>query len=185
MLLLSIFLSKGEVIETIVSVLYGIVISLASLVYEIVNVVYQVFYAIATAQIFSDTTYRTIANRVYVVIAVVTLFFLAYALLRAIINPDGGAKNNMAPNKIVISVVTTIMLLAFTPTIFRFVFQMQGVILRNNTIGTIINGTKAGQSEEDEFVKAGRNFANQSFILFFRPPSSDEYTQNYSENNEE
>lgn len=177
-------LTFADVKEWFFTLLYGFVLNLATLVYEIVNVVYQVFYAVATARIFPDEFYRTLANRAYVVIAIATMFFLAYALLRAIINPDGGGKNEMAPNKIIISVLTTIVLLAFTPTIFRFVFQMQGVVLRQNVIGTIINGTKTTTTSGDEFKDAGRNFANQTFIVFFRPPTSEEHVEDYTENGE-
>ena len=74
--------------------------------------------SISSAQIFTSADYQKIANNVYIVIGVVSLFLIAYALLRAIVNPDNASKGEYSVGKIVPNILKVIVLIAFVPTFF-------------------------------------------------------------------
>ena len=93
-------------------------IYLNSFVYSFVSFMYQIFLALAGAQIFNSDIFRAIANRIYIIIGVVTLFLIAYALLKAIVDPEGTSKSEYSVRKIVPNVIKTIMLIGLTPVLF-------------------------------------------------------------------
>ena len=86
----------------------GIVLSLDSWVYSLISSAYKIFMAIASARILSSDAYTSVANKVYIIVGVGMLFVLAYAILKAIIDPDQLSKGDMAGNKILKSVAITV-----------------------------------------------------------------------------
>lgn len=156
-----------------VSLVY-IALVINAAIYNLVDFAYQIFMAVASARIFTDETIRSFANRVYIIIGVIALFVIAYALLRAIVDPDASSKSEMTPAKIVPNVLKAIILIAFIPTIFNFVYQMQDVILGTDVIGKILIGdnyTRDYQKSDDSsssisFNTAGKQLANDLFKSF-------------------
>ena len=49
---------------------------------------YQLFMKLSTAQIFTDDFFSSFAKRIYAILGVFMLFYLVYALLNAIVDPD-------------------------------------------------------------------------------------------------
>jgi hypothetical protein len=150
-------------------------------VYNLIDFAYQVFMAISSAKIFTDETIKSFANRVYIIIGVIALFIIAYALLRAIVDPDGAGKGEMAPGKIVSNVLKAIILIAFVPTIFNFVYQMQDVILGTDVICKILIGDNYtrnyqksdNSSSSTSFINtAGKNLSNLLFKSFLTPSNT-------------
>ncbi len=176
MLLMS--LSFSDVWTTIVGVLYTIFLMINSFIYDLINFTYQIFLALASAQIFTADQYQTMAQKVYVVIGVVALFFVAYALLRAIADPEGSSKGDMAVGKVVPNLLKAIILIAFTPTIFNIAYNLQNVIIMNNVIPALVVGNSFTSSNVStinggtfDLKSAGNNLANDSFTQFLTTAS--------------
>ena len=171
------FISFSDIWTAILSVLYTIFLMINSFIYDLINFTYQVFLAIASAQIFTSDQYQNMAQKVYVVIGVVALFFVAYALLRAIADPEGAAKGDMAVGKIVPNLLKAIILIAFVPTIFNIAYNVQNVILKNNVIPALIVGNSYNTTSDVakinggtfDLKKAGNNLANDTFTQFLTP----------------
>ena len=176
MLLMS--LSFSDVWTTIVGVLYTIFLMINSFIYDLINFTYQIFLALASAQIFTADQYQTMAQKVYVVIGVVALFFVAYALLRAIADPEGSSKGDMAVGKVVPNLLKAIILIAFTPTIFNIAYNLQNVIIKNNVIPALVVGNSFSSSNVStinggtfDLKSAGNNLANDTFTQFLTTAS--------------
>jgi hypothetical protein len=168
------FISWADIGNAILTGFYNLAFSLNGLVYNVIDFSYQVFMAIASAKIFNDATFKDMANRIYIIIGVVALFFIAYALLRAIADPDGSSKGEMAPGKIVPNVLKAIILIAFIPTIFSFAYQMQNVILSTNVIGNLLvddyTSEIASSSGATTFALAGKKLASEIYEAFIELP---------------
>lgn len=123
--------------QTIQEGFFGICIALDGVIYGFISSVYKIFMALAGARILNSSLFTEIANKIYIIIGVVMLFVLSYALLRGIINPEGGKSNASAPN-IVKSVVIAVLGLALTPVIFNLLYQAQDVFVSNDVLGRII-----------------------------------------------
>lgn len=152
-------------------------------VYNLMSFFYQIFIAISSARIFTTDQYQNIASRIYIVVSVVALFAISYGLLRAIINPDEGGKSKTAPKNMVINMILAVVLIAVVPTIFRFVYNMQEVVIDTNIIPRLIKGEDYDNSQElvskdengsfkdihFEYAVAGQRFSNDIFTSFLYP----------------
>ena len=70
-------MSYEQIIGPIIQLIDTIFIYINSLIYDFVSFVYQIFVALAGARIFTSEQYQAIANRVYVIIGVVSLFLIS------------------------------------------------------------------------------------------------------------
>ena len=133
--------------KSIMKAVYGIMLILDGLIYSLIGSLYKIFQVIASAQIFSNDLYLDIAGRIQVVIGVAMLFVLAYALLRAVINPDDlDSKTGISVKSIVPSFVKTVILIALVPTLFTYAYKAQNIILQGNVIGKIVVGKQDASS---------------------------------------
>ena len=65
---------------------HRIMLLLDSVVYWAVSACYQLFMKLATLRLFEDEFYGDFASRIYAILGVFMLFYLAYALLNALVN---------------------------------------------------------------------------------------------------
>lgn len=169
------FVSFDDIEEAFMSVFYTIFLLINSLIYDLVNFAYQVFLTLASAQIFTAEKYQEIASRIYAVIGVAALFLVAYALLRAIADPEGAAKSDMAAGKVITNLLKVIILIAFIPTIFNIAYNLQNVIISNQTIPKLILGD-AFDSENSSASSQGVTLANEIYVDFLSPTSGNTKT---------
>lgn len=114
----------------------GILLTLDTLIYGLVSSSFKVFMSIASARLLSSEAYTEIANKIYIIVGVLMLFVLSYAILRGIIDPDQGAKNEFGP-KMVKHVIIAVVGLAIAPVIFNLMYQVQGLILEQDVLGKL------------------------------------------------
>ena len=139
--------------KTIMTAFYGIMLILDGLVYSLVAFLYKIFQVLASAEIFSSDIYVEIANRIQVVVGVAMLFIMAYALLRAVINPDDlDSKTGISVKSIVPSFVKTVILIALVPTLFTYAYKAQNVILLGNVLGKIIIGDEEAKKYAKDYT---------------------------------
>ena len=122
-------------------------LSIDTVLYPIIGYCYQIFIYLASARIFTNETFETIANNLYIVIGVAALFIISFSLLQIVINPEGGMKSKYSPNKIIKEVLIAIVLLGFTPTIFNFLYEFQYRVLSSHVLENIILGGDAITSQ--------------------------------------
>lgn len=115
----------------------GIVLTLDSIIYSLISSAYKIFIALAGARLLSSDAYTAIANKIYIVIGVVMLFVLAYAMLKAIIDPDQAAKGDLGGPKLLKNVIVAVIGLAIAPVAFNLLYQVQGLVMENNVLGKL------------------------------------------------
>lgn len=158
---------------------YGIILTLDTWVYGLITSAYKIFMAIASARILSSDAYTSIANKVYIIVGVGMLFVLAYAILKAIIDPDQLSKGDMAGNKILKSLAITVIGLIVTPMIFDLAYMAQGKMLEDDILGKLFFRTSdstvevsgVGTVNYDEELKntGGGVAATTVWMAFFYP----------------
>ena len=160
-----------EIINGIQSFFFKICILIDGVVYNMINVCYQIFLLLSRVRIFDDNVFSGFLNRFYVLVGVLTLFFVAYSLLKVIANPDNMTKGNMAPGKLIMNIITSIALIALLPAIFNAAYKVQDVVIDSNIIGKIIfdNATDVDIDSQDDNVvkKGGRQIASTLWGAFF------------------
>ncbi len=115
----------------------GIILALDSIViYGNIAPVFRIFMALSGARLLSSDAYTDIANKIYAIVGVVMLFVLAYAILRAIIDPDQSMKNELGP-QLIKRIVIAVVGLALAPVIFNVMYQGQNLFLEHDVLARI------------------------------------------------
>lgn len=130
-------------------------------VYWLAAQCYQLFMKLSTAQIFTDDFFSSFAKRIYAILGVFMLFYLVYALLNAIVDPDK-LTNDKGTGKIAVNLIISLTLLGLLPNIFDLAYRMQNFVLSSNLLGAVILGSDVVDVSDSESVKEN----DESLIRF-------------------
>lgn len=147
-------------------------------IYNLICYVYEIFYYLATLNIFTEEHYQGIVNRIYVVLGLFMLFVLAYSLLRAIIDPDNFAKKENSFPNLIKNVIISLVIIVLLPTVFSVAFNIQNAVLNNDTIPKLILGLD-GATEDTS--GGGRTIAYYLFKAFLYPNSDYCVSEGYTD----
>ncbi len=151
---------------------WKIIISLVGAIFQLVNYTYQVFLFLAETNIFDQSIYHDLTDKIYVILGVVMLFVIAYNILTLVIDPDKNEKGATI-EKILKNLVTSFIMIIICPSIFNFAFRVQNSILSTN--GGIITNFFSDSMQDtggaDSIKAGGRRMAVNTFKAFFVPTS--------------
>jgi hypothetical protein len=150
---------------------YGMWLFFDKIFYSLMCYLYRIFLLLAKFNPFSIDAYQTVVKNVYVVIGVIMLFLLTYSLLKAVINPDEFAKGEANPQKLILNIVTSVIILIVLPTCFKFMGYFQSAIIDNDFLGNVILGTE-NDSTASTIKQGGMLMAERVYQPFFFPDSS-------------
>ena len=119
------------------SIFQSIMLWIDSVVYWFAAQCYQLFMKLSMAQIFDNNFYSNFANRIYSILGVFMLFYLAYALLNALVDPDKLAKGDKSVSKLASNLVISLVILGLLPSVFDYAYRLQNYILSSNVIGSL------------------------------------------------
>ena len=130
--------------------------------YALLGLVYELFFNVASADLFSNDTIMKFYGRVQIILGVFMMFHLAMTILKGIVTPDNFFKDSgegSGPNLIVRIVTALILLTVLMPIsipgakneyerqinnngiLFGTLYSLQYRLLSNNTLGRLILGT--------------------------------------------
>ena len=152
---------------------HKIMLLLDAIVYWVVSVCYNLFVFLATEPIFKEEFFTDFARRIYAILGVFMLFYLAYALLNSLVDPEKLSKGDKSVSKLAMNLVISLILLGLSPTIFNYAYNLQNYILSSNLIGAIVIGS------ELEDTKSLTSFGDElSFTVmntFINPENNNAY----------
>ena len=106
-----------------------IMLLIDNVVYWFASKCYQLFIKLSMTRHFEDAFFSDFANRIYAILGVFMLFYLAYALLNALVDPDKLAKGDKSVSKLAMNFVVSLVILGFLPSIFNYAYRLQNFIL--------------------------------------------------------
>ncbi|MBR2678278.1 MAG: hypothetical protein IKE63_02555 [Bacilli bacterium] len=160
-------------------------------VYALLGIVYQLFFSVASADIFSTGVITRFYQRVQLIIGIFVLFQLAMTVLRGIVNPDSFNDSKKGAYNLIMRICTALVMLSLIVPInipsasnefekqinnngllFGTLYSLQHRILKNNTIGKMVMGVKEDESnflagEDDEGLKTSSNIFTSTIIKGF------------------
>ncbi len=169
----------------------GALILLLTPLYHFGAFVFKIFLILSTGNLLETEAYKLMLENFYIVLGIVLLFFLAFTLLKTMVNPDDTTKTATTAKKVVINLVTSGIIMALLPTIFSFLFDFQHAFLvRQNTIGRFFgygSTTSAENYEPDSssvrtIEVASYTLANGVWTAFFNvDPEHEDCIEVYDE----
>ena len=162
--------------------------------YWLLGLVYELFFNVASADLFSNQTIMKFYGRVQVILGVFMMFQLSMSILKGIVNPDSftgdkGAKS-LITKIITALVLLTVMMPISIPNpkneyeiqinnnglLFGTLYSLQHRILSNNTIGRLVLGTTgedasftaSSGTDDNNLRKSARIFTSTILKGFYR-----------------
>lgn len=165
--------------------------------YWLLTIIYQLFFNVASADLFAGDTIMKFFGRVQLILGVFMMFQLAMTILKGIVNPDSFMDSKSGAYNLVYRIaVALIMLTLLVPfrtagsnqlevqisnngILFGTLYDLQHRLLENNTIGRLILGSndtsgyfssKSGdaKTEEEQLAKSARVFSSTILKGFYR-----------------
>lgn len=165
--------------------------------YWLLGIVYELFFNVASADLFSNQTIMKFYGRVQIILGVFMMFQLSMSILKGIVNPDSFTGDKGAKT-LITKIMTALLLLTLMMPIsipnpkneyeiqinnngllFGTLYSLQHRILSNNTLGRLILGTTDSSSSftsssddnssgDNELKKSARIFTSTIIKGFYR-----------------
>lgn len=163
---LSIFSDIGFSIEQAIRSLTG---KIAADLYNLIIYLYNLFLIIARAQILDNKYIQGVYTRVGMILGLFMIFKLLFVLIQTLVDPDKMSEKKNNPGKIIMRCIISVVLLGVTPSIFKFAYSFQNVIVggvsnSNNIIYRII----VADDEVEDAASFGNTLAADLYFSFFR-----------------
>lgn len=139
------------------------------MVYGLIQVFYTAFSDIARTRVLTDTTLKEFANRIYVFLALIMLFKLAFSIITYIVNPDNFTNNEKGIGKLIQNIIITLVLIVLTPKIFDQAYNLQRIVLKENIFGRVILGTDSGGGDIMEDASVHKKMSFTVLNAFLKP----------------
>ena len=146
-----------------------IMLLIDQVVYWFASQCYQLFIKLSATRLFEDAFFSDFANRIYAILGVFMLFYLAYALLNAMVDPDRLTKGDKSVSKLATNFVISLVILGFLPSIFNYAYRLQNFILSENVIGTLVFGEQSVNSSGDNMIRYGDALSFTILNTFINP----------------
>lgn len=182
------FLGSANIIETGIRTVFSMLDRPA---YWLLEMVYQLFFNVASADIFANGMVMKFYGRIQMILSVFMMFQLALIILKGIMNPDSFYDKKAGVGSFVTRVVVALVLLvlmvpiktggqnefddqiASNGLLFGTLYSLQHRILANNTIGKLVMGSSAtdymsDSSDTEDLKKASRIFTSTVLRGFYR-----------------
>lgn len=144
--------------------------SLDRIIYNFIPSVYDLLISIARTSVLTQADIIKMAERIYSLLAIFMVFKVTLSLITYVVNPDDFSDKNKGLSKLGTNIIISLSLLILTPYIFRYAYQLQAIVLEDNSLATLIFGKN---ENGDSFLNsAGDEMAYISMSPFFLPDTS-------------
>mgnify|MGYP004632596213 FL=1 len=175
--MLSKILLTGSIFDTIgevfLKLIYFIMLTIDSVVFWFVKLISQVFFLVVDTNMEGQaitTKINELMDRIYIILGVGMLFFVAYKIICLMTDPDKISNDGAdSMQGIVKNVVLSVIMLSLIPTTFNYLMQFQSRVVSTNVIGSIILGTSNNSSDDNNIRKTGAKVALSIYSSFYYP----------------
>ncbi len=123
-----------------------------SVLYNFIVLIYNLIMLVAQTSILSQANIQYFAGRIQMLLAVFMLFKVSFSIITYIVNPDDFSDKSKGFGKLWQNAIISLVLLVLVPYVFNLAYQLQGIILRDNSLMTLLFG---------EQVENNSNFTNE------------------------
>lgn len=158
------------------SIFGSIFFAIDKVVYNAIGNVYELLMSIARTTIFDQATIQSFATRIYALIGIFMLFKVTFSLVTYVLNPDSFTDKEKGIGSIGKNILISLVLTILTPYIFAEAYNLQKIILEENTLMTLVFGTPGTNTMKNSYY-VDRAGDQMKFVLMytFLQPNVDDY----------
>jgi len=138
------------------------------IVYNFISDIYDLLISIARTSVLTQADIIDMADRIYKLLAVFMVFKVTFSLIMYVVNPDDFSDKSKGVSKLITNVGMSLSLLILTPYIFNYAYQLQTIVLEDNSLAALVFGDDAN-ADESHFSTAGDDMAYITISPFFSP----------------
>ncbi len=131
--------------EFVIDTIRMLFFSIDKIVYGLIDDVYSLLLQLARTSIFSQSAIHQFSERVYALVGIFMLFKVSVSLINYVLNPDDFTDKDKGFSSIVKHVILALVLIVLVPYIFNEAFELQSIILEENTIMNVVFGSPASR----------------------------------------
>lgn len=144
--------------------------SIDKIVFNFISSIYDVLITIARTSVLSQADIVGMADRIYKLLAIFMVFKVTLSLITYVVNPDDFSDKSKGISKLSKNIIISLSLLILTPYIFSYAYQLQTIILEDNSLSVLIFGDdETSATNESFFNTAGDKIAYVTMMPFFSP----------------
>ena len=142
--------------------------SIDKVIYSFIPTIYNLLIDVARTSILSQADIASIATRIYQLLAIFMVFKVTFSLIMYVVNPDDFSDKSKGVSKLGVNIVIALSLLVLTPYVFSYAYQLQTIILEDDSLGTLVFGD-VDTNDKSAFSTAGNNIAFITLQPFLIP----------------
>lgn len=139
------------------------------IVFNFISTIYDFLITIARTSVLSQADIINMADRIYRLLAVFMVFKVTFSLIMYVVNPDDFSDKTKGVGKLTTNIIISLSLLILTPYIFSYAYQLQTIILEDNSLSALIFGNDNDNANQSSFNTAGDKMAYITMAPFFTP----------------
>ena len=136
------------------------------IVYNFIPMIYDLLISIARTSVLTQGDISAVTGRIYKLLAVFMIFKVTFSLIMYVVNPDDFSEKTKGVGKLTSNIILTLALLILTPYFFRMAYELQTIILEDNSLATLVLGTGA---KKEFLTTAGDDMAYITISPFLTP----------------
>lgn len=166
--------------EFIIKTLRTMFYSLDKVVYGLIDNVYGLLIQISKTSVFSQTAIHAFSQRVYALVGIFMLFKVSISLITYVLNPDEFSDKEKGFTSIVKRIILSLVMLVLCPYVFNEAYELQAIILEENTIMTIVFATPSKRTQENlpnsSYIDTAGQLIQFTVMYAFAQPNYEEFS---------
>ena len=142
--------------DFVTKILRTVFFDIDRIIFSLIDDIYLLLLKLARTTIFNDYTIQQFAKRVYALVGIFMLFKVTISIVNYILNPDDFSDKEKGFGSIVKNIILSLVLMVLVPYIFSEAYELQSIILEENTIMNLVFGTSG---DDERYV----NTANSTY----------------------
>jgi len=144
--------------------------SIDQIVFNFISNLYDLLISIARTSPLSQSDIIEMADKIYKLLAVFMIFKVTLSLITYLVNPDDFSDKSKGISKLGTNIIISLSLLILTPYIFNYAYELQTIILEDNSLATLLFETEKENGTNSSFLNgAGDKIAYITMSGFLYP----------------
>lgn len=166
--------------EFIIRTLRILFFSLDKVIYGLIDDVYGLLLQLTRTSVFTEESIHQFSERVYALVGIFMLFKVTISLVNYVLNPDDFTDKEKGLGSIVKHVILSLVMIVLVPYIFNEAFELQSIILEENTIMNLIFGSPSArepnlQASNSSYAESAGQKIQFTIMYAFAQPNYDDF----------
>lgn len=166
--------------EFIIKTLRTLFFSLDKVIYGLIDDVYGLLLQLTRTSVFTEESIHQFSERVYALVGIFMLFKVTISLVNYVLNPDDFTDKEKGLGSIVKHVILSLVMIVLVPYIFNEAFELQSIILEENTIMNLIFGSPSArepnlQASNSSYAESAGQKIQFTIMYAFAQPNYDDF----------